>query len=320
MKAKMISVIVAALTLAGLQACSDGPAGISRAQPAAAPMRPAKVEEYEWLVPGLSAAGNSLILAWNRHDAAELAALWHEDGDFVDGTGRNARGRSRIEALFLQEFGNTKLEFLDGGTEYFVGRDLRLEDWNVQISGGSRVGGPLPPARAQLFLLYARGGSGGGSAAKLPATRPTDDARSSPPGLPPFEGHLWLLAGARVYTSKPPAGPHEAEVPGPGPDAILRVEMDVTAPKPIFTPPPAYPEIARKARLQGTVLVDAVIDREGNVIPRRLLRTLPMGLDRAALDTVRKWKFKPATLDGRPVNVYYVVPVVFQLQDAPSPK
>ncbi len=43
----------------------------------------------------------------------------------------------------------------------------------------------------------------------------------------------------------------------------------------------------------------------------RVLKALPMGLDHAAVDAVKKWRFKPATLNGRPVNVYYVLTVNF---------
>ena len=83
----------------------------------------------------------------------------------------------------------------------------------------------------------------------------------------------------------------------------------------INAPQPQYTEIARKARIQGVVIVQAIIDKEGNVTSVKLLKGLPMGLDTAALDAIKRWKFKPATLaDGRPVAVYYTLTVNFQLQ------
>ena len=45
-----------------------------------------------------------------------------------------------------------------------------------------------------------------------------------------------------------------------------------------------------------------------------VLRTLPMGLEQAAVDAVRTWRFKPATLHGRPVKVYFNLTVNFQIQ------
>lgn len=71
------------------------------------------------------------------------------------------------------------------------------------------------------------------------------------------------------------------------------------------------PPQARKAGIQGTVIVEVVVDREGCVRRPRILRGLPMGIDTAALSTIRSRAFKPARLNGRPVAVYYVLTVSF---------
>jgi TonB family protein len=89
---------------------------------------------------------------------------------------------------------------------------------------------------------------------------------------------------------------------------------DVTAPQSIVRVEPVYTEIARKARIEGIVIIEAIIDRQGNVTDVRVLKPLPMGLDQAALDAVRKWKFKPGTLNGQPVPVIYNLTVNFRLQ------
>lgn len=77
---------------------------------------------------------------------------------------------------------------------------------------------------------------------------------------------------------------------------------------------PRYSEAARRARLQGSVLVQAVIDERGNVTEVRVMRGLPMGLDQSAADAVSQWKFTPATLEGRPVKVYYLLTVYFEVK------
>jgi protein TonB len=97
-------------------------------------------------------------------------------------------------------------------------------------------------------------------------------------------------------------------------EAPLRVGGDVARPEKISAPPPVYTEQARKARLQGVVIVEAIIDTQGNVVDAHILKGMPMGLDLAALDAVEKWKFKPATLEGKPVKVYYTLTVNFKLQ------
>ena len=67
--------------------------------------------------------------------------------------------------------------------------------------------------------------------------------------------------------------------------------------------------------LANPLIIQAIIDKEGNVTSVKLLKGLPMGLDQAALDAIKKWRFRPATLaDGRPVAVYYTLTVNFQLQ------
>lgn len=107
-----------------------------------------------------------------------------------------------------------------------------------------------------------------------------------------------------------PEGPPPSEPSGP-----IHVGGDMNPPVKVNSPQPQYTEIARKARIQGVVIVQAIIDKEGNVTSVKLLKGLPMGLDTAALDAIKRWKFKPATLaDGRPVAVYYTLTVNFQLQ------
>ena len=106
-----------------------------------------------------------------------------------------------------------------------------------------------------------------------------------------------------------PEGPPPVEPTGP-----IRVGGDVKPPEKISAPPPQYTEIARKARIQGVVIVEAIIDKAGQVKNVKVLKGLPMGLDQAAVDAIKRWKFKPATLNGKPVDVYYNLTVNFQLQ------
>ncbi len=65
------------------------------------------------------------------------------------------------------------------------------------------------------------------------------------------------------------------------------------------------------------MIVEAIIDEHGDVANVRVLKGLPMGLDQSAVDAVRAWKFKPSTLEGRPVKVYYVLTVNFKVEDGP---
>lgn len=106
-----------------------------------------------------------------------------------------------------------------------------------------------------------------------------------------------------------PDAPPAAEPSGP-----IQVGGDVKAPERIVAPQPQYTEIARKARIQGVVIVQAIIDKEGNVTNVKVLKGLPMGLEEAAVNAIKQWKFRPATLNGKPVVVYYNLTVNFKLQ------
>jgi TonB family protein len=92
-----------------------------------------------------------------------------------------------------------------------------------------------------------------------------------------------------------------------------RVGGEVTRPEKIAGSPPQYTIEARKARVQGVVILEAIIDEQGDVTNVNVLKGLPEGLDQAAVDAVKTWKFKPATFEGRPVKVYYTLTVNFTM-------
>lgn len=94
-----------------------------------------------------------------------------------------------------------------------------------------------------------------------------------------------------------------------------RVGGEVSRPEKISGSPPVYTEMARKARVTGVVIVEAQIDEEGNVTEARVLKGLPMGLDRSAVEAVTGWKFKPAMRYGQAVPVYYTLTINFHMED-----
>lgn len=94
----------------------------------------------------------------------------------------------------------------------------------------------------------------------------------------------------------------------------MKVGGGVLPPQKINTPQPVYTEEARLARIQGVVILEAIIDEKGTVQQVKVLKGLPMGLSESAAETARQWTFKPATLDGKPVPVYFNLTVRFSLQ------
>jgi TonB family protein len=109
-----------------------------------------------------------------------------------------------------------------------------------------------------------------------------------------------------------------SSIPGPQtveiretPPAPVRVGGSVTPPRKRHHENPLYPAIAAAARIQGTVTLEATIDEHGNVVDVRVLRSVPL-LDQAAIDAVRRWKYEPTLLNGRPVPILMSVTVRFE--------
>lgn len=105
----------------------------------------------------------------------------------------------------------------------------------------------------------------------------------------------------------------EALPPTPPPVAPVRVGGNIKPPAKIKDASPQYPAIAQSARVQGIVIIEAVIGADGRVQDARILRSIPL-LDDAALDAVRQWEYTPTLLNGLPVPVVMTVTVNFRLQ------
>jgi len=93
----------------------------------------------------------------------------------------------------------------------------------------------------------------------------------------------------------------------------LRIGGDVKAPVLIQKIEPSYPEAARKARLEGVVILEAIITASGSVEDVKVLKSVNALLDASAVRAVGQWRYKPATLNGRAVRVYLTVTVTFNL-------
>jgi TonB family protein len=88
----------------------------------------------------------------------------------------------------------------------------------------------------------------------------------------------------------------------------------VQAPVVLQQPLPAYTDEARAARVEGILLVQVIIRKDGTVDSFKILRSLGYGLDESAIDTIaQRWRFAPGTLNGEPVDVQANIEVSFRL-------
>jgi protein TonB len=113
-------------------------------------------------------------------------------------------------------------------------------------------------------------------------------------------------------------GPGKGPGVGPGGGGgsgggAYKIGGGVSAPVPTYRPEPEYSEEARKAKWQGAVLLQLVVDENG--VPRdiKVIHSLGLGLDQKAIEAVRKWRFKPGQKDGKPVPVSANIEVNFRL-------
>lgn len=133
-----------------------------------------------------------------------------------------------------------------------------------------------------------------------------EDPSAEPPGTaegtaPSFEDELRErtpepsrpAVSRRIYPSVPAGG---------SPPELVRRDA------------PDYPIAARRAGIEGAVILRAVINRDGTVGDVDIVKDLPLGLGEAAARSVKRWRFRPATLDGAPIAVYYTITVNYRLQ------
>jgi TonB family protein len=108
--------------------------------------------------------------------------------------------------------------------------------------------------------------------------------------------------------------PPPAPAPQPVATTPIRLHSGMTAPTKTVDVRPVYPAIAQSARIEGVVILEAVIDAQGRVESARILRSIPL-LDQAALDAVRQWRFTAARLNDCAVPVVMTVTVHFTLHE-----
>jgi len=110
-------------------------------------------------------------------------------------------------------------------------------------------------------------------------------------------------------------------IPEPEPEPIERTTGVYSAVPPGGTQPeeldraiPRYPVAARRAGVQGPVVIRGIVRRDGTIDNLEVIKDLPYGLGDEARRAVNRWRFRPATYRGEPIDVYYTVTVNFRLQ------
>jgi protein TonB len=113
----------------------------------------------------------------------------------------------------------------------------------------------------------------------------------------------------RIPLPPPPPPP-----PAPPRPTLVRPGGVIREPKKIVDVPAVYPEFARLAKVEGRVVIEAIIDERGMVMDTRILQSHAM-LDAAALAALKQWRYTPTLLNGMPVRVLMTITFNFTLGD-----
>ena len=167
-----------------------------------------------------------------------------------------------------------------------------------------------PPAPPTDIVKYVDRPAGGGCVGCLPSSGAGNGA-----GIP-GGGVDFSIEGPRLAPPTPPPAPPAAppKVPDPVPSAPVRMTSSIMESRLIFTVKPEYPLLAIRTHVQGPVLLEAVVTRNGTIDPKRLrvISGHPM-LAPAAVEAVEKWRYQPTILNGQPVEVLATITVNFTL-------
>ena len=100
----------------------------------------------------------------------------------------------------------------------------------------------------------------------------------------------------------------------PPPPQVVRVGGVIREPRKVKDVAPAYPNIAKAAKIQGLVILECQVSPQGKVESVKVLRSVPT-LDEPAIEAVRQWVYTPTLINGVPVGVILTVTVNFVLRD-----
>jgi len=150
--------------------------------------------------------------------------------------------------------------------------------------------------------------------AKAPR-RPGTAVRADAGDSPDISSAVWLGPKVPVLAVQPPAKP------SPPTEAIkkesqnrpLKLSEPIVQAQLISRVEPRYPVLAQQTRQEGTVILHAIISRDGRITALEVVSGHPLFVQ-AALDAVRQWRYHPTILNGEPVEVETTITVIFQLR------
>jgi protein TonB len=179
-------------------------------------------------------------------------------------------------------------------------------DRNSSSGAQAQTSASRRPAIPNLKMSSPSAPSKSNAAGSNESAEPAAEIAAAAPA-PAASASLLTSAGR---TSKPPVAPPSA--PAPPPPAVVAAPKVLREPQLLSSTRPVYPQAAKQSNVQGSVTVALDIDAKGKVTNAKPLSG-PLLLQQAAVESVRQWKYSPATMDGQPTAAQKVVTIDFRL-------
>lgn len=184
-------------------------------------------------------------------------------------------------------------------------------DGKVKVTPDRTIGvepdDPLPPTGDDEFPAPS------GTAEKAVTRLPDIPVVNPPPGVITIPA-ITAIHGDPEATTIPVGWTIPRSGKNPSAEVINLIDLD-RVPRARLQPAPVYPFEMRKNRVEGTVVVEFLVDRDGNVYRAAVLSATTPGFEEAALRAVAKWRFEPGYRSGRRVRFRMSVPLVFRIGD-----
>ena len=173
---------------------------------------------------------------------------------------------------------------------------------------------PPAPARAQEPVKAVAASPNAAPVEAPPAITPEPAATAGlDEGMPGgIEGGIPGGVIGGIVGGLPEAPPPPPPPPPPAPRGPVRVGGNIKQPTLLHRVEPIYPEIAVKAQVGGTVILEAIVDENGEVQNVKVLRSVPL-LDKSAITAVSQWRYSPVILNDKPVPFVLTVVLSFTI-------
>jgi protein TonB len=236
--------------------------------------------------------------------------------DLITGHVQHAPRHQTLPVLISVAAHVTIVGAMLAGTAVVVSNDLPEMPTMMAFVAAPPPPPPPPPPKAPEPARQFASKPVPTTGAAAPVEPPAEVAAETSPSDFDDEGFIGIAGNVPGGIVGGVVGGTESLLPPPPPPARrgpVRVGGQIKEPALTYRVEPVYPGVAISANIEGTVILEAIVDEQGRVETVRVLRSVSV-LDRAAMDAVKQWRYSPVLLNGTPEKFILTVAVTFRLE------